>query len=66
MAKNETAEMVETAGKRENLFSKDQLLNSERFRGRRDILNVLLRDDKEYSVESAELMIEKYLKGKVN
>lgn len=59
MAKNETTK------KREILFSKKQLLGSEKFGGYRDILSVLLKDEREYSVESAKQMIDNYLKGKV-
>ena len=62
MAKNE---MLEKTEKRENLFTKKQLLGSEKFGGYRDILSSLLKDGREYSVEAAEKMIENYLKGKV-
>ena len=48
------------------LFSKEQLLASERFRGRRDILNALLAPDKQYTVAAAEQMIANYMKGKVS
>ncbi len=46
-------------------FTKEQLLSSERFRDRRDLLNALLKGDKLYSVSQAEGMIEIYMKGKV-
>lgn len=47
------------------LFSKEQLISSERFRGRRDIVNALLSSDKQYTVEAVEQEILKYMKGKV-
>ena len=47
------------------LFSKEQLLSSERFRNRRDILNALLKDGESYSFEDADSKINQYLKGKV-
>lgn len=49
----------------ENLFSKEQLLAAERFQGRKDIVNALLSPDKQYTVETVEQMIEKYMKGQV-
>ena len=50
---------------REQRFSKGQLLGSERFSGRRDLLTALLSEEKAYSVFEAEKIIEKFLKGKV-
>ncbi len=47
------------------LFSKEQLLRSERFRERRDILSAVLCENEKYSVERAEQEIDKFLKGKV-
>ena len=49
----------------ENLFSKEQLLAAERFQGRKDIVNTLLSPNKQYTVETVEQMIEKYMKGQV-
>lgn len=46
-------------------FSKAQLLSSERFKGRRDIVNALLDEDEKYTVQAVEEMIEKYMKGQV-
>lgn len=46
-------------------FSKGQLLSSKRFRGRRDILEALLRDGELYTVEDVEGKINRYMKGKV-
>ncbi len=47
------------------LFTKEQLLRSERFRGKQDVLNAVLRDNEKYSAEKAEQEIENFLKGKV-
>lgn len=49
----------------EQRFSKGQLLGSERFSGRRDLLTAMLSEEKVYSVFEAEKIIEKFLKGKV-
>lgn len=49
----------------ESLFSKDQLLSSKRFEGRKDILNALLSPDQQYTISAAKQMVEDYMKGKV-
>ena len=54
------------AEKVEVKFSKSQLLAAKRFSGKRGILEALLSDGEEYTVETVEQMIEKYMKGKVN
>ncbi len=51
--------------KTESMFSKKQLLASERFKGRRDIINAVLSDNKKYTVSAVEQAVEKYMKGKV-
>lgn len=58
------AVMVST-GRVENKFSKEQLIASERFRERRDILGALLDDGRMYTAKSVEERIESYMKGKV-
>lgn len=55
----------EAVEKAEVNYSKEQLLASERFRDRKDIVNALLSPDKEYTVSAVKEMIEKYMKGKV-
>jgi len=47
------------------LFSKEQLLASKRFEGRRDIINALLSPNRQYTVSDAEQAVENYMKGKV-
>ena len=46
-------------------FSKAQLVSSKRFRERRDIVNALLDEDKKYTAEAVEKMMENYMKGTV-
>lgn len=58
-------EEFEKADNSEKLFEKEQLLASERFRNKRDLLNALLRENKLYAVSQAEEMIEIYMKGQV-
>lgn len=49
----------------ENKFSKSQLIATERFRDRRDILTALLSPKETYTVSAVENMIENYMKGQV-
>lgn len=49
----------------ENKFSKEQLLMSQRFQGRRDVVNALLSSDKKYTVKEVEILIAGYMKGRV-
>ena len=60
-----TMEVQADVGKAENKFSKGQLVASERFRERRDILEALLKTDELYTVKAVEEKIENYMKGRV-
>ncbi len=46
-------------------FSKEQLLKSQRYHERRDLLNVLLQSDKRYSHDDVKTLIGEFMKGKV-
>ena len=46
-------------------YTKAQLLASKRYANRRDLINALLADDKTYTTDKVDALIEKYLKGKV-
>ncbi|WP_211344141.1 hypothetical protein [Robertmurraya siralis] len=46
-------------------FSKKQILSSANFKERRDLLTVLLNDDKKYSIKEVEQEIDKFMKKKV-
>ncbi len=52
-------------GKMELKFSKEQLLLSERFQERKDIIAALLHDGEQYTIKEAEERMEQYMKGKV-
>lgn len=56
---------IEKRNEREQKFSKEQLLFSERFREKRDAVAALLEDGKKYSVDEAEEAIRIYRKRKV-
>lgn len=46
-------------------YTKEQLIRSDHFAKRRDLLGALLDDDKRYSIQEAEAAIDHYMKGKV-
>ncbi len=50
---------------KEKSYSLSQLLGSERFRNRRDLLKALLSNKKRYSISEVEQEIEKFMKGRV-
>lgn len=46
-------------------FSKEQILVSARFANRRDLVDALLDEDKSYTLETVDNLIDKYMKGQV-
>lgn len=52
--------------KQVDTFSKEQLINSNLFRDRVDILTALLKPDKLYTINTVDKKINEFLKGKVN
>lgn len=64
-ASEQAVEQNENQAVIENKFSKEQLLASKKFQGKRDIVNALLSPDDNYTVETVEQMIENYMKGQV-
>lgn len=46
-------------------FFKAQLMMSEKYASRRDLIGALLCDDKEYTIAQVDAAIENYLKGTV-
>lgn len=61
MAKATTAEQTATM-----TFQKSGILASRKYANRRDILSVLLDDNKDYTLEEVDKLLEKFMKGKVN
>ncbi len=49
----------------EQKFSKKQILASAKYAGRRDLLNALLHEEKAYTLETVENLIQNYMKGQV-
>ena len=58
MAKEKTEKVKTTESK----FSKEQLLKSKKYSNRKDLLGVLLEDDKEYSFAEVDAEIDKFMK----
>lgn len=46
-------------------YSKEQILNSKKWRAHRDLANALFDDSKLYSAEEIQNIFDGYLKGKV-
>ena len=46
-------------------FSRAQLMASDKYAGRKDLLSVLLDDKTKYTTDQVDELIEKFLKGKV-
>ena len=64
--KNKTPEGVQEA---EAEFSKEQILRSQRFRNRHDILDALLvrfPEEATFTVSAVEELVDSYMKGQVN
>lgn len=47
----------------DNVYTKDELKEAERFKYRRDVIEALLKDNVYYSVEEAEEIIEDFMEG---
>lgn len=47
-------------------YTVDQLAASKRYANRRDLIRALLENGKTYTLNEADRLIEKYMKGKVN
>lgn len=47
-------------------FQKESILASAKYANRRDALSVLLEDNKDYTLEEVDTILENFMKGKVN
>lgn len=54
-----------TKEKTEQKFIKSQIVISEKYKNRADILNVMLEEEKEYSFSEVDKIIEKFLNKEV-
>lgn len=62
MAKETNKQTAEAAGTAESKYSKEQILASAKFAGRRDILDVLLADGKEYTIAEVNSVMNGWMK----
>lgn len=49
----------------ETSFTKEQILSSKKYRNRKDLINVLLKDGESYCFTEVDDSIDKFMKGKV-
>lgn len=49
----------------EDKFSKEQIVKSKRFRNNMDLLNAILKENKQYTLKEVEEIIKNFMKGKV-
>ena len=49
----------------EATISKQELLQAECYRGKKDLVSALLEDGRKYSLKEVDAVIEKFMKGKV-
>lgn len=47
-------------------FTKEQIVNSKKFKNRVDLIRVILDDNKTYTIEEVQKEIEKFMKRRVN
>lgn len=47
-------------------YSKEQIIESKKFKSRVDVLNVILDENKTYTIADVENELNKFMKGKVN
>ena len=63
--KTATTGTVANSEQTEPVFSKEQILASDRYANRRDLVDALLDTDKSYTLKTVDNLIEKYMKGQV-
>lgn len=52
--------------KQDAMFSKEQILASNKYADRRDALDAIMEDNGVYTIEQVDSLLEKFMKGKVN
>jgi len=63
--KTATTGTVANSEQTEPVFSKEQILASDRYANRRDLVDALLDEDKSYTMKTVDNLVEKYMKGQV-
>ncbi len=55
-----------TESKKEVLFTKEQILSSNKYFYKRDVCNTVIPDDFHGTLKEVDTLIKKFMKGKVN
>ncbi|MHB8064781.1 MAG: hypothetical protein ACYDG2_19475 [Ruminiclostridium sp.] len=58
--KNVNEETVKTSA-----FSKEQIISSKRYEGRKDLVQILLKNNQRYNFDEVDSLINEFMKGKV-
>ena len=58
-------EKQEVNQKQVTKFPKEKLLKSQKYSNQKDVMNVILDDDKDYSFEEVDTKINEFMKGQV-
>lgn len=58
--------MTKTKTVEQSKFTKLQVYKSEKYKNRKDLINVLLEDDKTYTVKEIDELIKKFLERKID
>jgi hypothetical protein len=56
---------VDMTASRIKTFTKEQLLQSKKFMHQKDLINALLEDNKSYSLDDVDKILDNFLKGDV-
>ena len=64
MSKKNILEIDEIKTKKEPTFFKRQLLNSKKYQHQKDLLNVILKNDKSYTIAEVDKLINDFMKKK--
>ena len=54
-----------TESKQETLFTKEQILDSKKYADRKDVCNTVIPDEFHGTLNDVDVLIEKFMKGKV-
>lgn len=65
MAKKKDEIVQENKESEDILFTKEQIINSNKFEDKKDVLNVILKENEKYSINEVLELIDEFLKEEV-
>ena len=65
MAKKKDEIVQENKESEDILFTKEQIINSDKFEDKKDVLNVILKENEKYSINEVLELIDEFLKEEV-